>query len=50
MAGNIAVPINDKKVLYTELIRLNKDVFEDALKDAGFSLMETLNALQAINI
>ena len=50
MAGNVAGSIDDKKILYTELIKLNKNPFQDALKDAGFNLMETLTAVQAINI
>ena len=45
------IPSDDEKqILYTELIRLNKETFHKSLKDAGFSLMEVLTPTQAINI
>ena len=37
-------------VLYTELIRLNKDVFDQSIKNAGYDLMETSTPQQAVNI
>ena len=33
---------DEKQLVYTELIRLNKETFHKSLKDAGFSLMELL--------
>ena len=51
LAVSSPVPnIDEKQLLYTELIRVNKETFQKSLKNAGFSLMETLTPTQAINI
>ena len=42
--------IDEKQLLYTELIRVNKETLQKFLKSAGFSLMERLTPTQAINI
>ena len=39
---------DEKKLLYTEVIQLNKDMFKIGLK--GFCIMDTLTAAQTVNI
>ena len=38
------------RLLLTELIKTNKDIFHDSLPDAGFKLLEVLSPEQAINV
>ena len=38
------------QLLYTELIKLNKEFFKQPVKDAGFDLLEKLIPEQAINM
>ena len=42
--------IDEKQLLYTELIRVNKETFQKSLKSAGFSLMETLMPTHGFNL
>ena len=40
----------ERRLLLTELIKTNKEVFHDSLHDAGFKLLEVLSPEQAINL
>ena len=37
-------------ILYTELVRLNKDIFMNAIKEGGINVMETITAKDAMSI
>ena len=40
----------ERRLLLTELIKTNKDVFHDSLQDAGFKVLEVLSPEQAIDV
>ena len=40
----------ERELLYTELIKQNKDVFKNPIRNAGFDLMETLTPDQTANM
>ena len=37
-------------ILYTELVRLNRDIFVKAIKEGGIDVMETITAKDAMSI
>ena len=48
VAGSASV--EQRQILYTELIKLNKEIFKQPVKNAGFYLMGKLTPEQTINI
>ena len=48
VAGSASV--EQRQILYIELIKLNKEIFKQPVKNAGFDLMEKLIPEQTINI